>query len=288
MANRRGGAGACRGVSLVETMVAMAIGLLVSGAAMAALLASGFAGRHAGALAQMTENAATAAALIREHLSLAGFGQPTARDGQGRLVRTIAGRAVFGCDGGFDNPKAAFDALSCAGTQAADAIAIVHEADTRNALASGSGLPLDCLGNGIAASQAGAGQPAIHRADSRFFVGSVVGSARKELYCKGAGAAAAQPLVEGIEDLQISYALASSAEPGALVTWRRAAEIAAPEWVNVVGVKFCVLATSADPVGDRLTVYTDCQGRRITAADRRLYRAFTTTVVLYNRLAETS
>ncbi len=276
-----------RGIGLVETMVALALGLLVCGAAMSALIASGTSGRHAGALARMNENAAAATAVLREHLSLAGFSRPNAIDQRGRFVAVLPGAGLTGCDGGFADPRAASDQLRCAGASgadaAADAIAIVHEANARNALVSGTGLPLDCLGNGIDATQAappGPDAPVFHRADSRFFVSSVNGSSNRELYCKGAGAAAPQPLVEGIEDLQFTYGLAT----GTGLAWRRASEISSAEWADVTAVQFCVLAVSAEAVADLGASYTNCEGDRVTPRDRRIYRAFNTTVVLSNRV----
>ncbi len=271
------------GVSLVETMVALAIGLLVCGAVMTSVMASGRTGRHAQALVQMTDNATAASALLREHVALAGFGQPRAVDASGHISQPLPVRVIFGCDGRFVNPRAAFDQLACAAGSGPGALAILHEANARNTLLSGEELPLDCLGNGIKAEapdKAATGSAAIFIGDSRFFVSTVSGSRRRELYCKGAGAAAPQPLVEGIEDLQFQF---GTAVDGAMV-WHRASQVGVLGWPAVAAVQVCLVATSTDEVADAPLAYIDCEGDEVVPIDRRLYRRFFTTVVLPTRV----
>lgn len=264
-------------MTLVETMVALAIGLLVSGAVVVALIAAGTAARHASALMQMEDNGNAAMAVLRQHLAMAGFATVVSIDGAGRFLRTSSGASVFGCDAGFRDTRIAFGGLQCASGDAAASIAVLSEANDMNALLSSAGLPLDCLGNGIAATTVDG--RTIHRADTRFFVSAVAGTSRRELYCKGAGASAAQPLIEGVEDLRFSYGLAQ----GDRVDWRDAAAMSSSDWSAVVAVRICLLTTSADEAADTATSHADCHGRAMRP-DRRLYRTLRTTVGLPNRL----
>lgn len=271
-----------RGIGLVEMMVALVVGLLVCSAVMVVLNESAAAGRRAIGEAQLVENATAALQTLREHLSLAGFALPIGQGADGRIRTAIAPRAVFGCDGGFADARVSAASLACAGGEGADAIAIVHEANAANALMSAAGTPLDCLGNAIAAAPAGAASApaAVYVADSRFLIGRVGGSGRRELYCKGAGAAAPQPLVEGIEDLQLEYGVRSASG----LIWRDAADLAAADWTSVAAVRICVVAASADEVAAQPVAFDDCSGERRRGADRRLYRSFVSTVALPQRV----
>jgi type IV pilus assembly protein PilW len=271
-----------RGVGLVEMMVALVVGLLVCSAVMVVLNESAAAGRRAIGEAQLVENATAALQTLREHLSLAGFALPIAQGTDGRLRTAVPARAVFGCDGGFADTRASAASLVCAANDGPDAIAIVHEANAANALMSAAGTPLDCLGNAIAAAPSSAASAAavVYVADSRLFIGRVGGSGRRELYCRGAGASAPQPLVEGIEDLQFEYGVRSASG----LIWREAAELAAADWTSVAAVRICVVAASADEVAPQRIEFDDCSGERRRAADRRLYRSFVSTVALPQRV----
>jgi type IV pilus assembly protein PilW len=269
-----------RGVGLVEMMVALVVGLLVCSAVMVVLNESAAAGRRAIGEAQLVENATAALQTLREHLSLAGFALPIGQGADGRIRTAVPARVVFGCDGGFADSRVSAASLVCAAADGPDAIAIVHEANAANALMSAAGTPLDCLGNAIAAVPAGAASAPVYIADSRFLIGRVGGSGRRELYCKGAGASAPQPLVEGIEDLQLEYGVRSASG----LIWRDAAELAAADWSNVGAVRICVVAASTDEVAPQRIEFDDCSGERRRAADRRLYRSFVSTVALPQRV----
>jgi type IV pilus assembly protein PilW len=215
-------------------------------------------------------------------VQLAGYLDPTGTTEEGRYTARWDGPGVWGCDGAFNDPRAAFDELACRpGT--GDAIALRYEAHARNSALSGAGEPLDCLGNGLDAQVADDGST-WWLAEARFYVATPPGSARRALYCKGA-AAAAQPLLENVHDLQLRYGLASRTEPEGVGRYATAAELAEADWSRVVSVRACVVMTSADEVLDAATEYRDCAGRSAMPRDRRLYRTFVTTIALQNRRA---
>ena len=62
-----------------------------------------------------------------------------------------------------------------------------------------------------------------------------------------------------------------------------------PAWSDVVAVHLCILMRSEEPVldaGETQTLdYLDCSGAKQTSQDKRLYRAYSTTVALRNRIA---
>lgn len=95
------------------------------------------------------------------------------------------------------------------------------------------------------------------------------------------GSAAAEELVEGVEDMQILYGLDSNGD-GETDQFVRANDVA--DWNRVASVRISLLLQSIE---DNLTTapqsYT-FNGATVTPADRRLRRVFTTTIGLRNRL----
>ncbi|TDM09175.1 MAG: hypothetical protein C4K60_07630 [Ideonella sp. MAG2] len=144
----RGSVAPRRGLSLVELMIAMVIGLVVVGAVLAAYLGSGASSRHSQALAQITEDATVALNLMRSHLAQAGYSRPVAFNG-GKIVPAYTGPSLFGCNSGFADLSKPIEQLSCgAGSQ--HAFAVAYEADSSNSVLGGSPrVPLDCIGNGL-------------------------------------------------------------------------------------------------------------------------------------------
>ena len=177
-----------RGLTLVELLVSLVIGLVVIGAVLSTYLASGVSGRHGTALAQMTEDATVAINILRSQIAMAGFSQPYDVDtATGQLKRSYAGSAVIGCEGGFVDHKVALDTLKCKGGKGPDAIAVAYEADTGNTLPLSTGDPSDCLGQALPSVAAASPVPGYSLADNRFFLSSASEGAPPELYCLGNG-----------------------------------------------------------------------------------------------------
>jgi type IV pilus assembly protein PilW len=290
--------GGAAGFSLVELLVSLALGLGVVAALLSAYLASGRSSRQAQAMAQITEDAGAAMQVLRQALAMAGYSRPLAVDGDGHFVKLLhtglgaANQELVGCDGGtFVNLAVAIDALRCSAARAGapDALALVFEADVSNSVLSSAGVPLDCLGNSLATIDPGSGYPVYYLAYSRFYVATSDASPRDALFCRGAGAAGGQALVENIANLQFTYGVAGPSDTQQVVKYVAAPPLVGPaaaDWPLVRAVRVCVVVASADEVMDTPTPYYGCdlaRETRMTPADRRLYRAFTTTVVLNNR-----
>jgi type IV pilus assembly protein PilW len=269
------------GFSLIELMVSMLIGLIVLGAMFAAYLASGTSSRTSRALSQMTEDAAVAMNVLRSHVGMAGFSQPAGVGADGRFTRVFAGTSLFGCGGQFVNPGVAMDALSCdADLTAPDALAVAYQADTSNSLDK-AGVPLDCLGNSLPAQ--GVPPNVFYVSYSRFFV------ANTGLNCLGPGNAGAQMLVEHVHDLQALYGVANDSKGEQVqATYYAAAPAVTADavWGRVVSVRLCLVVKSEDEVLDVLQPYVGCDpfAAPVVPTDRRMYRAFTSTIVMHNRL----
>lgn len=283
-----------RGFSLVELMVAIAVGLMVVGALLSAYYATTVSHRQGQALTQMSDDAHAALSLLRVNLVQVGYGRPTGVDAAtGKFAKSYPGTGagtpgLVGCDSAFVDPGQPISSLTCSGA-GRDAVAVAYEVDGDNDLVSAAGVPLDCLGNGLAPTGP------YYLDYNVFYLDKPAGATHTALFCKGAGAAAAQTLVENIEDLQIQYGVAADVapvgQPGQAAYYATATAIRASGITSfdaVVSVRLCVVVASANAVMERVAgawpSYRDCSGAARVPADGRMYRAFMSTVVLQNRL----
>lgn len=272
-----------RGLSIIELMIAMVIGMVTVGAVFAAYLAAGQSSRHSQAMAQISEDANAAFAVLRSHVAMAGFSRPISQGSGGAFVRAYSGAALFGCDQQFVDTAIAIGALTCQAAPASgtvpDAVAVAFEADASNAVAS-SGVPVDCLGSSLALEGTAPNQ--YYLSTARFFVDAGA------LKCRGVTSTGAQALVENVVDMQVRYGVPDVAK-GPITWYGDAADLGsdAALWGRAESVRVCVVVASEQQVLDDVAAYTPCfpanYGDTVTPTDRRLYRAFTTTIVLHNR-----
>lgn len=319
-----------RGFTLIELMVSITIGLLISIAAVSAYLGASTSSKMADAQARMNEDAQAALTILAQQIRMAGSNPKQAgRTDKSRLNPvykpypispppysiapnsfSLSAFTIRGCNSAFSNLLSApsLDDLRCApaANGSTNSIAVSYEADAFNTVPASGNLPADCVGvalNQIAATFTGEAPPgpfSYYVADNRFYIGLARATAAPTLYCKGNGVAStAQPLVENIEDLQLSYgavALATLAEnvntanvAGYLsadgLTGLSGVQDDPVPWQKVIAVRICVLVRSEGLVMNDLSSgsYLNCAGALTTPSDRRLRRAYYATVVLRNR-----
>jgi type IV pilus assembly protein PilW len=274
-----------RGISLIELMISLVIGLVVVGAVLVSIIGSSKSGRFESAYEQMNEDAQIGLSILSRDIQMAGYSEPTALVNTGTVPAPVyvlnfgnLATAIFGCDTDFSNPVAVN--VVC-GTGVNAAIEASYQADTQSTVATG-GVPSDCLGTAIAA-----GPPYIVR--NRYYVSSGA-SGRPELYCAGVGGSG-QPLIENIDSMSILYGMQVAAAPRQVVRYVSATAIAgvgAAEWNNVVSVRICLIVRSAQPVldsgGEDTLKYQDCAGVSQTSNDRYLRRAYFTTSTVRARM----
>jgi type IV pilus assembly protein PilW len=222
------------------------------------------------------------------------------------------GYNIRGCSLKFSDITSATttSALTCGHTSSStgpDSIAIAYEADRYNTIATGTGVPTDCMGSGItpmtasytASNGTTTATATIYEAENRFYVGTSTNVVNPTLYCKGNASTNGQPLIENIEDLQFTYGTSNPAStPTKVLGYLSAYEVdndattltgtagSASRWNAVKTVRICVLARSENPVLDTISSakYMNCAGTLVTnPPDKRLRRAYTTTVVLRNQ-----
>jgi type IV pilus assembly protein PilW len=332
------------GLTLIELLVSMTIGLILMLAVIGAYIGASGAGRTAEAIGRMNEDGQQALIILSQQLRMAGanpsqpdrststFDPPaiaptatlTARGHTMPLHNYINNAyAVRGCDDRFSNitsPAAtSTSALTCwhaATSTGPDSISIAYEADRFNTVPTGAGVPTDCVGSGITESsftytksdEATTATAKVYEAENRFYIGTSTAISNPSLYCKGTGGT--QPLVENIENLQFRYGVVNPANPSvtyATVTptftttlvlgyltahgvdtdgTLTGAAGSSERWNAVKTVRICVVVRSENEVLDSLASarYLDCNDTLVTTPpDRRLRRAFSTTVVLRNQ-----
>jgi type IV pilus assembly protein PilW len=301
-----------RGVTLIELMISMVIGLVIIGALIALYAGSIGANKVSAAQSEMNEDAQFALKILTAQLRQAGYNPYHA--GQTTTYVLPSTHAVFGCANGFTNPTAATSttALTCnaSANTAGAAISIAYEADIYNTIPSGAS-PTNCLGVALTAHQDTTTLATFYPAENRYYVKN------STLYCAGvsgpptAHVAAEQALVENVERIEFSYGsttvtTGTATSTGAITGYLTAPELgpatgtaaAAPIhasfvtpaydarqiWGSVVSVRVCVVMRSATPVfEDDVTSY-GCSATANATPDKYLRRAYIATVALRNRV----
>lgn len=286
------------GFTLIEMMVALAIGLAVVGALIAAYLAAFASGRHNDAMVQITEDATLALDVMRQQVAQAGFSVPHGVGNGGLVLHVFP--AIVGCEGAtFTNLQASILApTECGSTSpdpaTSDAVEVAYEGSVlpgaaSNGILGGSGgiQPLDCLGNSYSKTHDEATGDVYWLDDSKFYVADAT------LYCHGPGNAAGAALVQNVETLQVTYGMAAapagSAGGGRVIYYDVAPRPGSVLWANVVSVNLCVQVRSATRVLEQAATPTlgswiDCRNAPRSAGDGYMRRTFTTTIVLQNKL----
>ena len=310
------------GVSLVELMVAMTIGLFLVGAIGIIYVNTSTTSRGSTLESQMNEDASLALELLQQQVRLAGFTNVDA-DGNPRF----SGVAVRGCDGGLGDDGAdndgttAFSALGCdPDNEGPDALAVRYEAtrlNSQSVLNSGADRPANCSHNGITDRTPGVDEGSTETlalADNRYYIANDE-DGTPSLFCKGRdgpspnpnnaasvnGFSAATALIPNIEDMQLQFAVTNTPVDGEVVPHQVTAYVSASEplaapvlgatqanWSRVAAVRICLIARTSRtvPTGDNsradLGDYIDCDGTRVNNADGFLRRAYVTTVQLRN------
>lgn len=305
-----------RGLSLVELMVSLVIGLVIMIAVVSAYIGASGATRVADAQARMNEDAQAVLTILSQQLRMAGD-NPKRADYDSTTPRNPVyapgSFIVRGCDGKFSDVTSAADiaALTCTagGGTAPDSIAVTYEADRYNTVPTAGGGATDCLGQALTVLNAnrniwtpplGPSAPTAVTytvAENRFYIGTTTSVVSPSLYCKGNGGATPQSLVENVEDLQFVYGTAPiTATPSTLsvagyldATAVNALAMAndPARWAQVMTVRVCAVIRSERPiVSDAASArYVKCDGTVETnPPDLRLRRAYSTTVVLRNRV----
>lgn len=290
------------GLTLIELMVSLVIGLLLAIVASSTYLYSKQAYNAVSENSQMEENGRLALNLLTRNIQSAGHvlirqnfasPEPTAKK-------------ILGCEFGMTNPQGAStrsDLETCltsvpAGTTQSGSIAMFYQTDPNNT-SGASYQGVDCIGNPpVRVSDPKSPGAIISEVRSYFFISmTTVGTAfgtttMGQLNCATdptggvtAGVFASQPIIPGVHQLRARYFLPTVDNDVAPAgQMREASNIAADEWEKVVQVELCVLTKAIQPSGnDTASSVTDCYGNVFTPPPSQSFRRFVSTVGLRNR-----
>jgi type IV pilus assembly protein PilW len=295
------------GFTLIELMISLVLGIVVIAAMLVMYTTGATATRYAAAQGQMNEDAQMALSVITQELRRSGnnpqhpFGvaPATATNDLGQ-----GGWGLRACANGFtDNATILVSGLACNAAAIAGigaGLAIVHEGDLVSGRNTAGGLPMDCIGNGVAAQGVSIAGGNYYTMQARLFVGN------NALWCLGSGGAlprvtldqVPQALAENIESMSFMFGIGSPADNKIVQGYLSADEIngnpadpaflALPvvsRWAKVVAARACVVVISENAIlrdVDTTPTYLDCDGNAVAIADGRLRRAYSTTVLIRN------
>lgn len=225
-----------KGVTLIELMVSLTIGLILMVAVIGAYLGASGAGRTAEAIGRMNEDGQQALTILTQQLRMSGAnpsqpdrssvttGFSLRNNSMPRHNSLTNAFAIRGCDDKFSNITSApsTTALTCghsATSGGPDSISIAYETDRYNSIATAAGVPTDCVGSGITpatfnyikSDESTAGSVSVYEAENRFYIGTSTAIINPSLYCKGNASVNGQPLVENVENLQFRYGVVNPA-----------------------------------------------------------------------------
>ncbi len=279
------------GFTLIELLISMALGLVIISALVVMYTSGSSATRNAQAQGQMNEDAQMALAVITQELRQAGYNPTLAGGAKNDLFQS--GWSLFACDTGFTNNTAVtVNTLACNATGNSSSLAMVFEGDLNTGKNTAAGLPMDCIGNGVAAAGGG-----YYVMQSRLYI------ANNALNCNGSGdLAQSQVLAENIESMSVLFAVTEPtvANSKVVLGYLNANGINNPtdagltaltplqRWDKVVAARVCVVVMSETPVLRELGAtatnpsYRNCSDTSVDITDGKLRRAYRTTVLLRN------
>jgi len=255
-----------KGLSLVELLIAMVLGLLLTAGALEMMLASRSLNRTTDDSSRIQENGRFALQFLAQSIRMAGYN--VSIDANGKPFWDGACGALDPCtaDGGGSN---------------SDRIAVVLDPSN----------DADCLGVAVATLKVIA---------NVYFVADIDGDGVSSLYCDGLDIAnniwlssgtansVPQPLVDGIENIQVLYGDADPSSNNEITRYISADQVnAASSWQNVGTVRIALLANNGQQNGNsdnitrnfRLLDATD-----LVFNDKHSRQAFTSTIAVNNIL----
>lgn len=267
-----------RGMTLIELMVAMLLGLLIAGAALSTFLASSQLARSMRGAATVSDGGQTFTSYIAQQIRAAGHIDLMEKDGQWSVLTSSDGQvgspssggdgsllsldsagsypglyAIKGCSGEFKTPTTLLDFTCAAESDASPAsLTVAYQVlsspdgwvapSLSDTFSASRGFQTDCGGRGTRNTNKDA-SPAGDLVINRYYLDAV----NRRLMCIGNGnPSTAVQIAADIEQFQVLYASsqASSTASSAVSRFVPAKDINAMVngWSSVVAVQVCVLA----------------------------------------------
>lgn len=268
------------GVTLIEVMVSLTLGVFFLAMALQYLLSGQQTSRSQDSFTCIQENSRFAMQLIREEVRHAGYSEIDPGD-EGPIYRgscgTVNGQVATNCS----------DDVPATETTQGDRLAVIYDPSDNQ----------DCLGNATPGT--------LDQIANVFYV-SQDADGNSALYCRGFNTntnnwnanAAGQPLINGIDQMQVQYGLEDENTQGQIARYLNATEVEALDaWGRVRTVRVALLVNAgidtdfAESDGNDITDkilnenYTNFNVLDSTYTrdgDRKLRRVYESTVAIYN------
>lgn len=272
------------GLSLIELMVAMTLGLMITMTLGYILMGSRSTYRTQDASARVQDTGRFVLDFIGRNIRAVGRVEitPLTEDKRitiGSVLNPNCNQLTSICGA---NSITTVSTGGSPTTRSVDDLTVIYQISDM-----GGNLIIDCNGNaaGTLLSQQ---KFAIPGTTPIKYYGNVINTLRLnptnpgsfQLQCLGNGATAAQPFAEGVEDIQFSYGIDSNNDL-AVDSWT-----ATPgDWAQVIAVQACILVRSLENgVVSAPQTIVDCSGTSFTPNDTRLRRTFTSVFTLRSRI----
>jgi type IV pilus assembly protein PilW len=279
------------GMSLIELMIAITLGLMITTALGYILVGSRATYRTQDANAEVLDTGRNVMTFIGRQIQVAGRPDITPLVSDARVGLLAGTVAITGT-----NSATLVNYVTAGGVNAnrrADTLTVQYQVSDM-----GGPAPFDC--NGQKGGAMGAGSVQINGAPNNTFLYTASNNLNiaannanakyPELRCTGNGGGA-QAVAEAVEDLQFKYGVDVNGDtsvdcwvdnptaekcPGSVVN---------ATWDQVIAVQACILVESTEngvsPTAQRIT---DCSGTTYVPNDTRLRRTFTSVFTLRNRI----
>lgn len=290
------------GMTLIELMVGMIIGLIIIGAATAVFLAANSIGRSHDVGARLLEDGAFAATKLTRGIQRAGYvdvfsgtgrfrqsfddevnnviarEDSLRRDAFGLRYGNVTGSntAIFGCDNSTFNVNG-----SCANGGTSSALAIAYQTNipanssdlspsVTTSVTGGSGWA-DCNGS-------------VPPANTQFVVNRYFVNNANQLMCLGNGSVTPRQIAANVAQFQVLYGVAVGANDKR-VSILTASQVSAQNvWHMVVQVELCLVMIGAPNTDNNPSSMNNCNGANVVTNDGRMRKTFRSVVSLRNAM----
>ena len=240
--------------------------------------------------------------LMEKNLRQAGFGHLTSASMNAVEVdRTDfvsadgkPGQGLRGCDYGFVKPMSQPLDYGCKGGAGIAEFEVAYRVADTFDFYTGAGADCNDAQAGFIvlpeSHPAYNGGQRIYIATNRFFVATPSGGKTASLYCQGNGSSIAQPILNNVENMQLTFGVAEI-DGFSAQQFLTAAQVdgLSPDqhqnWKRVIRVKLCLQLYGNQQASIEPQRYVDCDGVEHVAKDRRLREVMTSVVTLRNNAA---
>jgi len=246
-----------RGLSMIELLVGLSIGLMTIAVALGTLVISRQVSGSVNEASQLQQQAAQA---------FRSIGQQARQAGSLRLNLAYAKDSSQSVDladpVAFEVPT---NAATVAGvdtpTGTQDQLTLAYQNYTENLVGSDTAQSQfrDCLG------QAGSGSPSVIR--SGFSLDKPSGASSGELDCRGS-AGTAQPLIENVADFRVRFLLQAGSFGSPTMRYRTAGTLAAADWPHVQAIEVCLELEGNETLPATTQPYLNCANQSVVRGQK--------------------